>query len=176
MIHKYYTFADKKIKVIMYNERIDQASEDLLKELIDKDEVKHEKEIEKVVKKYEAKKVVKADKKKDNLKYEFKKRRVDLKEDDFPDLLGGGIKSEEKPPTSPGKSNPDSPDKAKEEDEKQQKAQDFNKLEETLKTGETVIMYKKKKDNRNKNNKNNKNKNKKKIVVSKSEFPTLGSK
>ena len=38
MIHKYYTFAQKKLKVIMYSEQIDQVSEDLLKEVNDKDE------------------------------------------------------------------------------------------------------------------------------------------
>ncbi len=38
MIHKYYTFAVKRINVIMYNERIDQVSEDLLKEINEKDQ------------------------------------------------------------------------------------------------------------------------------------------
>jgi hypothetical protein len=38
MIHKYYTFAVKRINVIMYNERIDQVCEDLLKEIDEKDQ------------------------------------------------------------------------------------------------------------------------------------------
>ena len=38
MIHKYFTFADKKIKVIMYKEQVDQVSGDLLKEIYEKPE------------------------------------------------------------------------------------------------------------------------------------------
>lgn len=68
MIHKYFTFAVKRITVIMYNEQIDKVSADMLKEVNDKDEdIKAE---PKVVYKNKEKtaKVVVANKKKDRLK------------------------------------------------------------------------------------------------------------
>lgn len=170
IIHKYFTFANKKIKVIMYNEYMSEASEDLLKELTDKDEEKQQKQISINKKKPEAHKIVVADKKTDNLKYEFKKRMKDLnKDEDFPDLLGGG-----KPAAEVQKSP--SPDKSTKADEEQKT--DYKKLEETLKTGETVVIMKKKAQNKNKQNKqgNNKGKGTKKLVMTGNEFPTLGGK
>ena len=67
IIHKYFTFADKKIKVIMYNEQIDQVSEDLLKEVSEKPVAPVQKEVQ-AKKKRDPGKVVKANKKVDRLK------------------------------------------------------------------------------------------------------------
>ena len=67
MIHKYFTFADKKIKVIMYNEEIDKVSEDLLKELNERPKPSKKTEVQAKLKK-DTGKVVKANKKVDRLK------------------------------------------------------------------------------------------------------------
>ncbi len=67
IIHKYFTFADKKIKVIMYNEQVDRVSDDLLKEVNEKPEPKKKDEV-KAKKSKDGGKVVKANKRVDRLK------------------------------------------------------------------------------------------------------------
>lgn len=67
MIHKYFTFADKKIKVIMYNEQVDKVSEDLLAEINEKPEPVQKKEVV-AKKKRDGGKVVRANKRVDRLK------------------------------------------------------------------------------------------------------------
>jgi hypothetical protein len=68
MIHKYYTFAVKRINVIMYNERIDQVSEDLLKEIDEKDQDSKTSTTQANIKSKREKQNVKANKKVDKLK------------------------------------------------------------------------------------------------------------
>ncbi len=67
IIHKYFTFADKKIKVIMYNEQVDRVSDDLLKEVNEKPEPKKKVEVQ-AKKSKDGGKVVKANKRVDRLK------------------------------------------------------------------------------------------------------------
>jgi hypothetical protein len=67
MIHKYFTFADKKIKVIMYNEQVDKVSEDMLAEIHDKPKAVPKKEVV-ANKKRDGGKVVRANKRIDRLK------------------------------------------------------------------------------------------------------------
>lgn len=68
MIHKYFTFAVKKIKVIMYAEQLDQVSDDFLKEIDDKDEEGSSDPKTVSKKRKEPKKEVRANKKQDKLK------------------------------------------------------------------------------------------------------------
>jgi hypothetical protein len=68
MIHKYYTFAVKRINVIMYNERIDQVSEDLLKEIDEKGQDLKTSTTQANFKSKREKQNVKANKKVDKLK------------------------------------------------------------------------------------------------------------
>ena len=130
MIHKYFTFAYKKISVIMYREQTDQVSENLLYEIEEKEEVK---ELDKEThnKRKEAKKVVKANKKVDKLKDEFRQQLKGINDDEFPDLL----KSSEPVAFNPNKIfEKPSPEKLKEEpNEDKKKADDYDELEAAMK-------------------------------------------
>lgn len=172
MIHKYFTFAYKKINVIMYHEQQDQVSNNLLFEIEEKEEVK---EIEKTKevhnKRKEAKKVVKANKKVDKLKDDFKQKLKGINEDEFPDLL----KPSEQVAFNPSKilSKP-TPEKKEVVQENKKKGDDYDELEAALKKNDE--LHKKHKFDPAKSEKPKtakKKKNDQKPKLKKEEFPGL---
>lgn len=170
MIHKYYTFAYKKISVIMYHEQIDQVNNNLLYEIEEKEEVKElDKEVQN--KRKEAKKVVKANKKVDKLKDDFRQKLKGINEDEFPDLLN---------PSKQVAFNPNkilsntTPEKKEVTQEVKKKIDDYDELEAALKKNDD--LHKKHKFEPAKTEKPKtakKKKNEQKPKLKKEEFPGL---
>jgi hypothetical protein len=156
----------------MYQEQVDQVSEDLIKEI---DEKEQEKEYNTSNKKKlkEGAKIVKANKRKDKLKYgnfiysfiEFKPKLKGINDDDFPDLL--------KPAPEPVRQ----PDLAfiqdSNQNEENKSGKDLGILEEEIKKNQE--LHKKHKLNLNKpeNKRIKKKKNTSKMTAKKEEFPGL---
>ena len=170
MIHKYFTFAYKKISVIMYHEQTDQVNNNLLYEIEEKEEVKElEKEVQN--KRKEAKKVVKANKKVDKLKDDFRQKLKGINEDEFPDLL----KPTEQVAFNPSKilCKP-TPEKKETVQEVKKKVDDYDELEAALKKNDE--LHKKHKFDPSQNEKPKvikKKKNEPKTKLKKEEFPGL---
>lgn len=156
----------------MYHEQVDQVSEDLIKEIDDKEQ---EKEFKVVTKKKlaEGAKVVKANKKKDKLKYgiihfyikEFRPKLKGINDDDFPDLL--------KPSPEPVKQSEPAFVQNSKHPEENKAEQSLGELEEEIK--KTQELHKKHKINPNKpeNRRNKKKKPATKMVAKKEDFPGL---
>jgi len=166
MIHKYFTFADKKIKVIMYKEQIDKVSDDLLNEVNEKPEKVSKTEVQ-AKKKRDGNKVVRANKKVDKLKDEFKDNlKNGITEEEFPALGGPPAPKQKSPPKK-------SPGKAPTEEVKTAPSEPtIGELEQEMKQNNELI--KRHKLNPNKpNNKKKKSKKPTKMKMAKEEFPGL---
>jgi len=163
-------------KVIMYHEQIDKVSEDLLREVNDKDEVKEVSTTQATKKRKDNNKVVKANKKKDKLKdgtsivwsLEFRPQLKGINDEEFPDLLGAKSQPQQQvfDPYKPL----ETPEVKPEQEEK--KGEDYSGLEDTIKKNQELHKRHKIDPNRLKQDRKKK-RNNNKLKVKKEEFPGL---